>query len=197
MLLKYGTDEIRIANFNEFENAVKAMHPHKGVLSDRGFRQLLIPYFYYNEIEDDEFEELKFSELDVVIIMDGKPFLRENLENGVYIKIGPRTSVEQIKAYLVKNRPVITSAQKLIFDGKQIPLARKPKLYRNFKRDRNIAILARYSKKTLHEFGGKGNTKEEVIADLLKQTGFNKGILNSGVVKMVIQRRRKMIRALE
>lgn len=197
MIKKNGSDNPRIDNFNEFEREVRKIHAHVGVLSDSGFRGLLIIYFYFNAILPEEFDELKFSEFDIVIVKDGEPIFsyKKEMVDGVYVKIGPKTSTTQLKSYLRSKGAFIKAAQNLYREMIKTPLAKAPKLHPNFERDNLIAAYSLASKKMLEERVGFGNTKEELIARLMREMGYNKGIMTSSVVKTVIQRRRKMIKA--
>ena len=196
---KYGSDQTRIDNFNEFDNEVEKVQPHVGILSDVAFRRLLIIYYYYNSIEDEDFEEVRFSEFNVVIVKNNKPafFGKEKLKDGVYIKIGPKSSIKHLKEFLQSNSKLIKSAQGHFIDMTKPSLVKKIKAHPNFSRDNMIIWLSRLDKETLEEIGGFGNTKEEVIANVVRDVTNKKKIVNSGVVKTVIQRRRTMARALK
>ena len=129
--------------------------------------------------------------------MKGRGFssFKEGLEDGVYIKIGPRTSINHIKEYLRTNGKRVRDAQRLFLKVTKVPLAKKPKLHGNFKRDNWIASLSEWSRSELKSFGGVGQTKYAMISHLMRLIGYNKGIMNPDIVKMAIQRRRKMIKA--
>lgn len=194
---KHGTDSFRIEVFNEFQREIKNTVKYAGVLSDLGFRRLLISYFWYNTLEDSDLEELKFSEFLIVNLLDGKPFLLpEVLEDGVYIKIGAKSSINLVKDFVAHNSKLIKSAQEFYLGNVNVSHATKFKPHNNFKRDNLITALCQYSTKDLRKIGAVGRTKEALIADLMKKLGYNKGIMNSGIVKSVIQRRRRMIKAI-
>lgn len=195
---KYGTDQTRIDNFNEFEKEVKEIYPHIGVLSDMGFRQLLIIYFIYNSLENEDFEKIRFSEFDVITVKNHQPvlYLKEKLQDGVYIKIGPKTSIIQFKNYLNMNSKWIKAVQKHFLEMTKPPLVKHVKSHPNFGRDNMIVWLNRLSKKELEEdMGGFGNTKEAVIASIIRDIT-KKKIINSGIVKTVLLRRRRAVKEL-
>lgn len=196
---KNGSDDARVSNFNDFEKEVQKILPHVGVLSDDAFRKLLILYYYYNSIVDEDFENVRFSEFKIVAIEDNQPiiFRKDGLEDGVYIKIGPKTSIKQIKEFLDAKSSGIRDAQKFFLDMTKPTLVQKLKLHPNFARDNMIIWLNRLDKEALEEIGGFGNTKEAVIANVVRDITNKKKIVNSGVVKTVIQRRRIMARALK
>lgn len=194
-----GSDDARVNNFNDFETEVTKTVPHIGVLSDMAFRKLLIIFYYYNSIEDEDYEDLRFSEFEVVTIEDNQPiiFHKAGIKDGVYIKIGPKTSIKQIKEFLDAKSARIRDAQRFFLDVTKPVLVQKLKSHPNFARDNMMVWLNRLDKKALEEIGGFGNTKEEIIANIIKDVTNHKKILNSGVVKTVLQRRRKMNRTLK
>ena len=196
---KYGNDKVRIKNFDSFEKEAKKILSYRGVLSDTAFRRILINFYYYNEVGDEELIEQRYSEFGVEIIEDGRLALshKEVLDDGVYIKVGPNTPIIHIKEYIENHTSLIKSAQKLFVNISKIRLPKKQKTHSNFERDRLIVSLSHMSVENLRKMGAIGQTKDVLIAHAMReQFDYNKGIMNLEVVKSVIQRRRKMTKAL-
>lgn len=197
---KYGNDKVRISNFDGFEKEVKKILPHRGVLSDIAFRRILVNFYYYNEVGEEELAEQRYSEFGVEIIKDGKVILshKEMLGSGVYIKIGPNTPIVHIKEYIENHTSLIKSAQKLFVEIAKTQLSKKHKIHPNFKRDRQIVSLSHHMDvKHLRATGAVGQTKEALIADFMREKmGYNKGKMGLEIVKSAVQRLRKMTKAL-
>ena len=197
MAIKYGNDQARIDNFNSFEVEAKKIFPYRGIIADMDFRQMLIMYYFFDKIDDKYLEEKKYSNTDVKIIWDRMSGvgLKEPVEDGIYIKIGPYTPIDHIKEFVGEKSEMIKKAQELFRAKEKLPPPKKIKLHGHIRRDNMIHALNDFSSKELREFGVQGTYKEQLIGYLMEKLGFS-GVINGGVVKSVLQRRRKMMRAL-
>lgn len=181
---KNENDQRRIDNFNEFVQEAEKFVSHKGIVTDVHFRLMLADFFYCGTVEMKTLEKAKYSEFKVEIFDDG-----------VYIKIGPYSPIDQIKKYILSNSSLIKSAQKGYRLRENLSSQKKFKLYKNFNRDRDISIVNGFGTKELRESGAVGTYKHDLIANLMKKIGY-KGVLNGEIVKIALQRRRKMTKAL-
>lgn len=197
MILKHGDDSVRKDNYFEFEREIASIFPYSGILNSTAFSTILLDYYYLDELKIEHIEGHKHSDFGIVIIEKGRPFLsfKKEIEDGVYIKIGAKSSGNLIKEYLNKNGALIKSAQEHYLSLKKIPKDKKHKSYPNFERDNLIVGLSRYKISSLRNMGGLGRTKEEVLASLMRHIGYNKSLMTTSIVKTVIQRRRKMLKA--
>ena len=198
LIKKEGDDKKRINNFNAFAEEAKNIVSYRGTLSDLAFRKILIDFYYFNEVDHEILNDTKYSELGVDILIDNTGFAGKNIEDGVYIKIGPHTPIQTIKQYIQDKKSLIRSAQELFAKSRKIPKPGKQKWQKNFERDDRIMSLNELSNKELRPLTPdlRPNAyKEERIAEIMTNLGWQ-GV-NSGVVKTVIQRRRKMIKALK
>ncbi len=195
-----GNDKKRINNFNNFEKEVKKVVLYRGILSERAFRRMLVEFYYYNEISKETLDDVKYSEYDIVIIEKNRQMFNINKKNkdGIYIKIGPYTPIYDIKKYIQDNSKVIRSAQDIFAAIKKIPKPNKLKSYKNFNRDSTIVSWNRLGTEQLKvatpDLIPTAYKEDRIAHALNKYRHFN---INSGIVKSVIQRRRKMIKALK
>ncbi len=190
--LKTRKDSERISVIYDFIGEMKKIVPYVGILKEVHFKMLMIEFFYYNSIEDEMLESMKYSEMEVVLIKDGtKRFSgSKEISDGVYIKIGPFTTKDLLKNFIDERKKLIKEFQDLFMALNGISKIKKPKNSDNFKRDLMILALDEYSKKEIEEyFGIKADYKETAISLLMNEMGI-KGVTQS-IVKSV-KKRRKM-----
>lgn len=187
----------RIKNVHNFIRAIKQKYPqYKGILSNLDFTKILTEFYHFGNILPETFQDRKYSGFDVFVIKNGNRFLFSSMgiDDGVYIKINPTASIDSIKKYIEANKPKIKGTQENFRLLEEIPTYKKLKIHKNFKRDNSIMYLNTFSKKELGKFGFIADYKEMQITDIMREKLGYKNI-TSEIVKAVIQRRRKMIKA--
>lgn len=190
-------EENRIKNCHDFIKNIKENILFAGIISDHAFSQILIEFYYFNNVHKDELLKKQYSEFNVVLMQNGKKICTSSpeLDDGVYIKIGSYSPINHIKKYVENNASLIRDAQAYWSLGKENLPPKKLKVHKNWGRDKDILFFNLYTKEELKKHGVRGTYKEDMIAEIMKQCGY-RGVMNGLVVKTVIQRMRKMTNAL-
>ncbi len=185
---------------NKFIEESKRIIPYEGLLKELHFRMIMIEFFYHNNVDDEQLNEMKYSGMGVYMIKNNKKFhsYEEKIEDGVYIKIKSFSTIDDIQKYIEENRKLIKEVLELYSKSQNLIKPKKIKKSLNFKRDGMIIDLNYYTVKGIKEtFGIKhmyfGNEikkmdKYQAISLLMNTIGYEK--VNPDIVKAVIQRRK-------
>lgn len=186
----------------DFENKIeifiektKKYIPYKGIVPETSFKMMMFKFFLFNEIKEEYIKSIKDYGMGIKIVKDGKTYNKyemeflSGIEDSVYIKIKPFSTIDSIIKYIQKNKSLIRESLNKFADIKRLAKPKKIKISSHFKRDLLITQLNEYSKKQIEDFVGiKTSYKDKSICLLMKKMGIN-GITES-IVKTVKQRRR-------
>jgi hypothetical protein len=175
----------------EFIDECKKIIPYEQILTDHHFAEMLIDFFYYNNVDDELFKKWESSGFKVKIIKDSRVLFsnEKELESGVYLKINPFSPTSHIIKYVKKEKKLIESAQDFFLGSSQIKKRKKVNFNPNYSRDRMIVKLDSYTKKEIKElFGVDKEYKESSISFIMKELGLKN--ISSDIVKAVKQRRK-------
>ncbi len=179
--------------FQRFVQKSKEIIPYEGLIGETIFQMLIFEFLILNEIKD--LESFGGSGMSIVTIKDSKQYNSKlkvytgEIEDGVYIKIKPFSTIERILKYIENNRSLIRAYLKDYVESENLKKPKKIKASSHFKRDKRIILLNQYSKKDLEKvFEIKGDYKEMVIRALMNKNGYQR--VTSDIVKAVIRRRR-------
>ena len=194
-------EEKRKENALAFIRSIKGKYSYyKGILEDWNFTAMLTEFYHFNNISDETLQKYLYSGFDVFVIKNNKRvlFASMGINDGVYIKINPSASIDSVTKYIKDNKSHIRWVQENFRLLENIPV-KKLKIHKDFKRDDLIVFLYGLDKKELEGFEGvgrgvKGGDKENLIAIMMNERFGFKGVTTE-MVRIVIQRRRKMIKA--
>jgi len=183
------------SNTKFFTEKLKEIIPYNGIISETSFSMLMIRFLINNKIEDEYLDLLKNSGMGVKIIKNsktynkyGKEFFGE-IEDGVYIKLKPFSTIESILKYIEDNKSLIRNSLKTYTENANLEKPKRIKNSSHFKRDSMILALDEYSKKEIEKnFNIKAKYKEMAISLLMKAMGEKR--VTSSIVKAVKQRRK-------
>jgi len=186
-----GKELERITNTNQFIEKSKQLFPYQGIMREVHFRLLMLSFLYYNEVDSEDLNKWRYSEMGVEIIKNGKEFFApfKEITDGVYIKIGPFSTIDNINKYIDHNRDLIRSALNLYIKSEKIKKPKGIKGSPKFERNSLIIGLNKYSKKEIEKyFQVKADYKYMAIVSLMKEAGYA-GVTDE-IVRAVIQRRK-------
>lgn len=160
---------------------------------------VLISFFFNGSADYDRIEkDGAFTMFETIAVIDGKPAFssKEIIEDGVYIKIGPYSSVDSIKEFVDKKNSLIKSVQEIFLLSKKLPTSIKLYNSPNYERDNWIEFLNSWSKEHLKKFAekhgyqgtGYGAYKEALIAFIVTKMGDK---VTAETVKVALHRRKK------
>lgn len=175
----------------KFIDECKKIIPYEQILTDHHFAEMLIDFFYYNNVDEELFKKWEFSGFKVKIIKDNRVLFsgKKEIESGVYLKINPFSPVSQIIKYVGKEKELIESAQDFFLGSSQLKKRSRLNINPNYSRDRMILMLDKYSKKEIKEhFGVDKAYKESAISFIVKEIGVKN--ISDDIVKTVKQRRK-------
>ncbi len=112
------------------------------------------------------------------------------IEDGVYIKIGPYSSIDSIKKYVTRNTKLIKENQKVFLYSKNLPPSIKLYSSKNYERDTKIELFNQFTKQDLKDFGVDKIYKEEQIAFIMNNKYGYKEV-DDNIVKIALHRRRR------
>lgn len=174
----------------------KKIIPYEGIITDNSFRYLMMEFLIYDKIKDGHFSSLNNSGMGVKIIKDSKifyPKLKEyigEIEDGVYVKIKPFSTIDGILKYIENNKDLIRNSLKDYAESAKLTKPKRIKASSHFQRDFMILMVDdEYSKKEIEEnYNIKADYKDMAIARLIS-IKVEKGVTSS-IVKAVKQRRK-------
>jgi hypothetical protein len=162
-------------------------------VSETKLRLLLINFFFNGSIETETItlDDGLFGVFETLLIENEKRrFPKEKIRDGIYIKIGPYSSIDSIKKYIIKNTKLIKEIQEGFLLSKKLPLSFKLYSSKNHNRDTKIERLNSFTKQDLKELFCMNNEyKESQIACIMNRWGYKE--VDDKIVKIVLNRRRK------
>lgn len=176
------------------EESKKIIH-YEGILEELSFQILALKFLFNNKIEEEYLDSLKNSGAGVIIVKQGRKFskhLKESIgevEDGVYIKIKPFSTISSILKYVEDKKLFIKDSLKVYAENSNLKKPKRMKVSSNFERDRAILLLNSYSKKELEKkFDVKTPYKDQTISFLMRIRGEKE--VTQSIVKSVKERRK-------
>lgn len=195
---KSSLPELSITNFIE---KAKEIIPYRGIITDSSFDYLMMNFLIFDKVKDDDLNSLNNSGMDISIIKDGKSLslygmehagkeYGKKVENGVYLKIAPFSTIDKILKYIENKKTLIKKSLKIYTENIKLEKPRRFKTSSHFNRDFMILkVDDMFSKKEIEEkFNIKADYKDIAIARLI-DAKVEKGVTPS-IVKAVKQRRK-------
>ena len=189
--------------FKQYFSEIQKMTSYEAYISRVDFSHLLFKLFVYGGIEAPD-EDSIWSVFDIVTIIDnkkhyvtkeygGKP--NKNIEDGIYIKVGPINSLSEIIEYVNKNKDCLSSAQDSFINIKKKEYPKIRESAENFSLNRMIDVLYSKEGKEILNKTSEGETKYKSykIKDFLGKLEINK---NPETIERQYRRREKIKRTL-
>ena len=155
------------------------------------FNSSLIQFFLLGNLDWEKITEEGASTMfSILLVNESKDFFSsKKMEDGIYIKIGPHSSIQNIQKFLSKKSSLIKSYQDAFLRIKKSPQGLKLYSSKNQGRDEFIQHLSETTRLERIELGAKKDYKEEQIAYLMKKVGCKN--MTAEKVKIILHRRRK------